>query len=128
MINHTELTAGKGRFKVTLFLQETGGHGLCCFLTGGERPHVGGTVLASLSERVNGGGMTCNLCNIPLPGHKDSYLAEKLAKTLCLATNQPVAITAGLHVDNASEEDIQLLVSNGCDTVAQYLQLIGKEG
>ena len=46
MINHTELTAGKGRFKVTLFLQETGGHGLCCFLTGGERPHVGGTVLA----------------------------------------------------------------------------------
>ena len=80
MINHTELTAGKGRFKVTLFLQETGGHGLCCFLTGGERPHVGGTVLASLSERVNGGGMTCNLWNIPLPGHKDSYLAEKLAK------------------------------------------------
>ncbi len=76
MINHTELTAGKGRFKVTLFLQETGGHGLCCFLTGGERPHVGGTVLASLSERVNGGGMTCNLWNIPLPGHKDSYLAE----------------------------------------------------
>ena len=37
-------------------------------------------------------------------------------------------LTAGLHVDNASEEDIQLLVSNGCDTVAQYLQLIGKEG
>ncbi|MEO2587210.1 hypothetical protein ABHA72_11770 [[Clostridium] symbiosum] len=33
-----------------------------------------------------------------------------------------------MHVDNASEEDIQLLVSNGCDTVAQYLQLIGKEG
>lgn len=106
---------------MTLTVYETNGHGLECFLTGGELPHVGGVVVASPRPKTSGVGLTCDLWVICVPGHKDSELAQPLAKRLCVATGQTISLTAGLHVEHASQADIQNLCDNCRQAVEQYL-------
>ena len=43
-----ELTQGEGRYQVRFRVLTADGNGLVVFITGGERPHLGGTALASL--------------------------------------------------------------------------------
>ena len=113
--------AGEGRLRITLAVWETGGNGLSCTVTGGQLPHVGGMALASLSPRLEGGGDTCDLWTSCVPGHKDAILAQQLAKRLCVATRQPVAMTVGVHVDGASPEEIETLCRHCRRAVDQYL-------
>lgn len=106
---------------MTLTVHETVGHGLECLLTGGELPHVGGVAVASPRPKTSGAGLTCDLWVVSLPGHKDAELAQPLAKRLCVASGQPVSLTAGLHIDRAGEADIQTLCSNCRQAVERYL-------
>lgn len=104
-----------------LTVHETDGHGLECLLTGGELPHVGGVAVASPRPKTSGTGLTCDMWVVSLPGHKDAELAQPLAKRLCIASEQPVSLTVGLHVDHADEADIQALCENCHQAVEQYL-------
>lgn len=106
---------------MTLIVSETNGHGLCCFMQGGELPHVGGVVLANPSPRLHSCGMTCDLWSLTLPGHKDVKIAQMIAKQLCQATGQPVSVTAGLHIADASEADIQDLCNYCLEAVEHYI-------
>lgn len=113
---------GQGRLRVTLSVIETEGLGLCCFLGGGELSHVGGVVLANPSPRLHSGGLTCDVWSLTVPGHKDDRVAGLVARRLCQATGLPVSVTAGLHTDRASKEEIQCLC-RGCLTAAErYLE------
>ena len=108
--------SGSGAHIVELCIQETDGHGLCCFVTGGELPHVGGIAVAKEG---------CVVESISLPMHKDAVLAKLLASTICSATGQPTSVTAGLHVDNATREDIQDLCNNARAAAEMYLRECG---
>lgn len=112
---------GQGRFQVTLTVYETGGNGLSCILTGGERPHVGGVAAASPRPKTSGTGLTCDLWVVCMPGHKDAELAQILAKRLCVETGQAVTLTAGLHVDHATQAEIKTLCDNCRLAVERYL-------
>ena len=117
--------AGEGRLQVTLAVWETGGNGLSCTVTGGQLPHVGGMALASLSPRLEGGGQTCDLWTACIPGHKDALLAQQLAKQLCTATGQPTAVSAGIHIDGAGPDEIQMLCDLCRQAAEQYLACYG---
>ena len=120
--------AGSGRFAVMLSVQETNGQGIACTITGGELPHVGGIALASPGIRLDGSGATCDLWTSCVPGHKDAILAQKLAQKLCLATGQVVSVSAGLHVDAATSDDIDALCQACFRAADQYLQAAGRSG
>ena len=111
--------SGSGTHIVELCSQETDGHGLCCFVTGGELPHVGGIAVAYPAKEG------CVVESISLPMHKDAVLAKLLASTICSATGQPTSVTAGLHVDNATREDIQDLCNNARAAAEMYLRECG---
>ena len=99
-------TLGEGSFSIHLQIIDTG-RGLAGVLTGGDSPHVGSVVLAvprpSLADAEN---PSCDLFTVPVPGHLDYVVAQQMATALCKAVEQPVSITAGIHVDGASAEDI----------------------
>ena len=101
-----EYTQGEGRYQVRLRALATGGNGLVVFITGGERPHLGGTALAALPPQGCGDLSHCDTWDITLPGHKDKELARGIARKICLATGEPVSVNVGIHTDNASGEDI----------------------
>ncbi|MGI6119129.1 MAG: hypothetical protein ACOYIB_00885 [Desulfosporosinus sp.] len=96
---------GEGRCQITLMLTDTGNgfHGL---LTGGEKPHVGGVVLALPRPSLSGEGWSSDVYIMPVPGHKDVDLAKKAADILARELRLPVSITAGIHSDNLCSQEL----------------------
>lgn len=117
---------GEGRLRVTCQLTETGGQGLVAFVHGGELPHVGGQALASPGPELHGERLSrADLWTATVPGHKDAQLAASVARELCLATGQAVSVTAGIHVDHATPEEIRQLSQNALDAAQEALRLAG---
>lgn len=76
-------------------------------LRGGEKPHIGCSVLAVPRPSLSGDGtVSCTSSVLNLIGHKDEeicrYLAEYTAKKLCAVT----VCSGGFHVDNLSQTQI----------------------
>lgn len=111
-------TAGEGRLKVSLMMSGTGGKGLCGFISGGERAHVGGVAYAVPRAKTSGEGLTADVSAICGAGHKDVYIAQTMVKLICTGTNETVSLTSGVHVDKASAEELAQLQKN-CMTAAE---------
>ena len=117
----TTASAGKDKYMVSIDVNETGGHGLCAFLYGGELAHVGGVAMAAPSPCAATGKPTCDISQLCAPGHKDVIAAAEAAKKLCAATGQTVTVTAGIHIDGASLEDIHILSKNAKEAVDNWI-------
>ena len=109
--------AGEGRCQISLFLQDTG-NGLNGLLTGGEKPHVGGVVLALPRPSLRGEGWSADVYITPVPGHKDVDVARKVAASLACELRCSVVVTAGIHSDNLSQEELSQIICH-CETLTQ---------
>lgn len=97
---------GSGRTVLQAHLQNTG-RGLNVLLTGGDSPHIGGVVLALPRPSLRGdGSISADSYIIPVPGHKDQLLAQPMAEALASATGLPCVVTAGVHSDAMTTEEI----------------------
>lgn len=77
-------------------------------LQGGERPHIGCTVLAVPRESLRGTGERSSTASVlNLPGHKDEALCRLLAEKVSARENAVVACSGGFHVDGITKEQIQ---------------------
>ncbi|UTR11148.1 hypothetical protein MM300_02110 [Evansella sp. LMS18] len=75
------------------------------FVTGGTKPHVGAIVIAVWEEGQP------NVASHSLSGHKEEGLFTELAKVWCHTFRKTVVVSGGIHVDNATAEDIDNLVN-----------------
>jgi hypothetical protein len=104
-------SVGSGKFRVNVSLFMVNG-GIVAAVGGGERPHIGAVAIAvphtNLKNQLPNGSSSV----ITLLGHKDDVLAKSISEKLAESLNQVVVAVAGVHVDNASKSDIELLVSN----------------
>ncbi|MBQ5950554.1 MAG: hypothetical protein IJL66_00185 [Lachnospiraceae bacterium] len=122
-------TCGEGRLRVRL---EVIRHeeGLTAVLTGGEKTHVGAVVLALPRTSLKGEGASCDCAVVPVPGHKDDVVAKVTAQALCTALGEPVCVSAGIHIDHASAEEIRELSENCAQVTrraSEYINESGKE-
>lgn len=108
---------GQGRCQVSLTLQNTG-NGINGLLIGGEKPHVGGVVLALPRPSLQGKGWSSDLFITPVPGHKDVEVARKVADLLAREFRCPVVVTAGIHSDGLNQEELSLIIRH-CESLAQ---------
>jgi hypothetical protein len=96
------ITSGEGKYKV--FLEEKKiGDDLIFILGGGESSHIGGVVICEPGKKPQ---------IIRLKGHYDDIVLYPIAETACKKYNTKVIAVGGVHVDNASQEEIDLLVKN----------------
>lgn len=93
---------GKGRHRVWAEAISAG-EDLVIFIGGGERPHVGSLSLAS----AGGAPLSASI-----PGHKDYLVSSRAARRVEQETGRTCVVVAGLHVEGASESDIELLLDN----------------
>jgi hypothetical protein len=106
-------TYGNGKYIVNISIHDTNGSGLAMFVRGGDKPHLGGVALASPGIEIHGKTLSsCDLWTITVPGHKDAELAQKIAKKVCNASGEPVSVSLGIHIENATAEDIELICNN----------------
>lgn len=86
--------------------------------------------MAAPAAKIRGKRLSgCDLWVSTVPGHKDAEAAAAVARRICLATREPVSVVAGIHVDNATAEQIQRLLAAceaACDAfLARYYEAVG---
>jgi hypothetical protein len=96
------ITAGSGKFKVWLKEEKLSDERLY-ILGGGERPHIGGVVVMQPGKKAK---------TIKFEGHYDNIVLEPIAEEACKKYNTTVVAVGGVHVDNASKDEIDILVKN----------------
>lgn len=115
-----KVTYGEGRYKINLYCVVTC-DGISVTLTGGERPHVGGVVLGIPRQSLSGSGASCDKWVCPVPGHKDTEAAGIVAEMISAETGQVTVVVAGIHIDNARQDEIRKLVDNSMEAARLLL-------
>ncbi len=104
------ITSGRGKYKVWL-KQEKIGDNLLFVLGGGEKPHIGGVVICEPGKKTQA---------VRLEKHFDDIVLKPIAEAACKKYNTKIVAVGGVHVDNATKEEINLLVEN-CRILSQKI-------
>ena len=104
------ITSGKGKYKVWL-KKEKIGENLLFVLGGGEKSHIGGVVISEPRKKPHA---------IRLKRHFDDMVLKPIAEAACKKYKTKVVAVGGVHVNNATKEEIALLVKN-CKNLVKYI-------
>jgi hypothetical protein len=96
------ITSGEGKYKVFLEKRKLD-RNIVYILGGGERSHIGGVVICEPDKKPNA---------IRLVGHYDDVVLKPIAEEACKKYKTTIVAVGGVHVDNASKEEIEILVKN----------------
>jgi len=104
------ISFGEGKYKV--WLKEQGlDNGIVLIVGGGEVSHIGSVVLSE--PIINTGKFSsCKSRVINVKGHKEEKIAKSFAENFCIKTKKPVLCVCGMHVNNATKKEIEILVDN----------------
>ncbi|MEW5867474.1 MAG: hypothetical protein AB1774_11560, partial [Bacillota bacterium] len=104
-----ELLAGDDRSGVRLAAIESG-RDLIVAIFGGQAPHVGSVAVAVPRPSLRDPAVTSATASvITLVGHKDDELAKPIAEFLARELGRVVVLSVGIHVDQATPDDIQAI-------------------
>ena len=104
------ITSGEGKYKV--FLEEKKlDDGLIYILGGGEKSHIGGFVLCEPGKEPQ---------VVRLEGHYDDIVLKPIAEAACKKYKTRIVAVGGVHVDNATKKEIDLLVKN-CEELVKCI-------
>lgn len=101
--------------------------GLIVCVLGGEKPHVGAVAISiprpSLKDPKK---LSSSTSIFTLVGHKEDELVKPIAELLVKELNQTTVVVAGVHVENATEEDIKRLVNNSMKSIDRLIKKLKK--
>lgn len=120
-MNTTVITVGEGRYQIEVQATRTQ-DGLIVHLLGGEKPHVGAVAISVPRPKKNGEGFTVDTWLSPIPGHKDGDIAKPTAERIARQRNENVVVIAGVHISNATKEEINKLVANSLEAVELLIE------
>ena len=96
------LISGKGKYKVWLE-QKKIGKDLVYFLGGGEKPHIGGIIVCEPGKKIK---------MIKFKDHYDYIVLKPIAEAACKKYKTKVIVIGGIHINNASKYEIDIIVEN----------------
>jgi gallate decarboxylase subunit D len=101
-----EVEISKGSFKIHGFVQ-TIGNDILVSIWGGTKPHIGAVGIAIPRPSLkNLKRWSASSSNFTLLNHKEDYLVKKISEKLSAGLKTNVVVTAGLHWDNLTSEEI----------------------
>ena len=108
----TQLEIGRNPYKISATVTLCGTD-VAVIIGGGEKPHIGAVGLASPRPSLKDDSIvSASVSVICVLGHKDDILAREAALFLSSKLNTNIVVSVGLHVDNATREDIEKLKVN----------------
>jgi len=96
------ITSGEGRYKVFLEKRELDDD-LIYILGGGEKSHIGGAVICAPGEKSH---------VLTYSTHHDYEVLMPIAEVACKKYNKTVVAIGGIHIDNATKEEIKIIIDN----------------
>ena len=115
--------AGSGKFLLQAILAEAG-QDVVLAVTGGSLPHIGATAVATPRKSLTGKGASASVSVICQTGHRDDEFARGAARILAIATGGVATVTVGIHIEQATETELELLQYNFyrlLEDIQQYL-------
>jgi hypothetical protein len=103
---------GSGKYMITLTHFNVG-EDLLIIITGGDE-HIGGI---SLLENNS-------FTSISKKNHKDTYVTKMIAPIIYNALHKDVLVVCGIHLDDATKEDIDTVLANTHKCVEEFLKEI----
>jgi len=103
-------TSGEGKYKVFLEKKELG-NDLVYILGGGEKTHMGGVVISEPGKESQ---------VITLGTHHDYKVLKPIAEEACKKYNKVIVALGGIHIDNATKKEIEILVEN-CKKLIKFI-------
>ena len=99
---------GEGAYELEVTMVDTG-RGVTATVTSAATGcgHVGATAQAIPRPEE---GRTATVSLLAVPCHRDDVPAHDIAASVATALRVPAAVTCGIHIDDASAEDIRLLM------------------
>lgn len=92
---------------------------------GGVLPHIGAVAVAEPRPSLRQDGSRSASCSVLcMLGHKDDLLAREGAIKLAAATGSRTVVTVGLHIDNVTPKDIDILTINFWQVVVACLHYL----
>ncbi|MFW9946583.1 MAG: hypothetical protein ACFFBZ_12970 [Promethearchaeota archaeon] len=91
------------------------GDGLVLMLTGGNKPHIGAVALAIPYKQTSSASL------LSVYGHKDGEIAKPIAEKVSKVIRKTIVVIVGIHLDNATKEDIQQFINNSNNEVDKFL-------
>ena len=104
------ITSGEGKYKVWLEEKKLD-DGIIYILGGGEKSHIGGVVICESNKETN---------VIKMDNHFDYIVLKIIAEKICRKNNNKIIVIGGIHIDNASKEDIDKIIEN-CRRLAECI-------
>ena len=114
-------THGEGKYRV----EARGiliGNDLMVVIYGGTTPHIGALAIAIPRPSLRDTTITSATSSVfTLIGHKDDIIARREAERLASCLNRVVVVLAGVHIDHATDMDIQRLATASSECVSSLL-------
>ena len=110
------ISAGEGRYSVRLESYNVG-KDMLIVITGGEEEHIGSATL--IEEKGY-------LQTMIKKGHQDHVISEKMANIIYDTIGKDLLVVCGIHIDDASKEEIDILIDNTQACVKRFLSQLAK--
>lgn len=96
----------------TIYLESKDiGDDLLISIHGGDEHHIGGVAIAYVTPSHYREAATISVSTLTFPGHKDYLVANSVAEKICKALEQSTVVTVGIHYENATKDEITLIIS-----------------
>ena len=105
------ISAGEGRYSVRLQSYNVG-KDMLIVITGGEEDHIGSATLIEKKDHLQ---------TIIKKGHQDHVIPERMANIIYDTIRKDLLVVCGIHIDDASKEEIDILVDNAQECVSLFI-------
>ncbi len=116
---NVKLGSGEGRCRVFVEAKFIGPD-IMVMLWGGDCPHIGSIAVSVPYQRAGDDKNRATTSVFNFTGHRDDELAKMISEKITASFNIKAVVTAGVHLNNISTEDIDE-ISNNTDNVCSML-------
>ncbi len=102
------------------------GSDLQVIIFGGDEHHIGGVAFAYPTKSHYRDATTVSVNTITAPGHKDYVVANSAAETICKALSVPTLVSVGIHVDNATKQQIDAIIKEVDSMISELISFYQK--
>ncbi len=111
------ISVGKGRYGIKLESYSIG-KDMLIVITGGEEEHIGAATLIETKGHLQ---------TIIKRGHKDHVISQRVANIIYDTIGDDLLVVCGIHIDDASKDEIDILVNNVQVCVDKFIEKNKKE-
>ncbi len=127
MYSTFHVTIGEGALSLKSTIIKTQ-DGINIYIGGGKKTHIGTTVISQPRSSLTGDGSTsCTTSVINVIGHKDDKIAIPVAEEICKHFKETTVVTAGIHIDKATLEVIDILKWHGTQIIPLIIEKLSEK-